>query len=192
MKRFLIALILVLSLVICLPACNDSTVEENPAFEGYNQMLSAQFDNYTINISTTTNDGQVITEQYVVSTTNGVRSVEYVIERFNSFIVDGDSITVPGEYKTTTVGVYTASDSESSKFDIPTFNFSYKYLTNNEFSSDYSYSTRIKSLKGFMGLEINAKNASVAFAFSLGKAEYIEVTYDTESANTVVVSYTFE
>ena len=72
MKRILIALFLVLSLVVCLPAC-DITVEENPEFAKFNQMFATDFENYTISMCTISASNSMINNEFVVTTENGER-----------------------------------------------------------------------------------------------------------------------
>lgn len=194
MKRILIALFLIFSLVICLPACDmigqDKPIEENPDFAKFNTMLDAKFENYTITVSTTSANNHKVNSKYVVSTVNGERSVAYTIETINSFVVDGDSITIPDEYNTTSTGVYDSVESANTKFDVPNFNFSYKCIKN-DVITHITFNADIISLNDFMGLNVKTTDAEFSLEYSKDALKSIEITYVTENDNTVVITYTF-
>lgn len=192
MKRILIALILVLSLVICLPSCKpEVNIEENPDFATYNEMLNKDFDNYTIDISITSANGDTVNEKYIVTTSDGMRSVTYRIERINQFTVNGDEITIPDGYVSVEEGTYDSNDSLAAKFNVPKFNFSYTCLSDSDVTIGNTYSTAVTSLEKFMGLTISATNGSVKLNFDDGAAKSIAVSYVTELENTVIITYTF-
>lgn len=214
MKRNLIAVILILSLVICLPACfsnepqktTDGTatssttssttstspkIEENPDFVTFNAMFDKEFTDYTIDITVTGYNGDEINEKYTVISKDGVRSVEYRIERLNEFTIDGDEIIAPEEYISVEEGIYDTEQSAADRFNVPTFNFSYAHLSESDVTIHNSYSTDITSLEHFMGLDVNASEASVKLTFSGETAKSIIVSYVTESDNTVTITYTF-
>ena len=190
MKRILIALFLVLSLIICLPSCGEK-IEENPDFATYNELFNKTFENYTIDVSVTGINGDVLNEQYVVTTEDGVRSVAYSIERLNQFEIEGDLINVPGNYVSVTTGEYSTEESKSQGFDVPKFNFSYKCLNDKEVAFANSYSTGVTSVKDFMGLDVNATNGQVKLEYKGEKVISISVSFLTEAKSTVVITYTF-
>ena len=197
MKRILIVMFLILSLVISLPACKKDDViptpqiEENPDFATYNAMFDKEFIDYTIEVSITGIEDDVTNEKYTVKTENGTRSVEYRIERLNQFIIEGDQITIPEGYVSVVEGVYDAEASASPKFDIPKFKFSYTCLGTSDITIPNSYSTSITSLEQFMGSTLNVTNASVKLSFNGNEATAISISYVTEAENTVVITYTF-
>ena len=191
MKRILIALFLVFSLLICLTGCPENAIEENPDFATYNELFNKNFENYTINLTVTGASGDVINEEYVVTTNNGVRSISYTIERLNQFNIDGDLIGMPENYVSVTTGEYTPDESASKGFDVPKFNFSYKCLNNKEVSFSNSYSTGITSLNGFMGWDIETNEANVRLVFEENIVSYITVSFISSSNNTVDITYTF-
>lgn len=194
MKRIIIALFLIFSLVICLPACNivgqDTPIEENPDFAQFNAMFDAKFENYTITVSTTSANKLEVNSEYVVTTVNGERKVAYVIETLNSFVVDGDTIIIPDSYKTTTTGVYDGDESANTKFDVPHFNFSYKCIKN-DVITPITFNADITSLNDFMGLNENVTEAEFSLKYSKDTIKSIEITYVTANENTVVITYTF-
>ena len=133
----------------------------------------------------------MLNEQYVVTTEDGVRSVTYSIERLNQFEIEGDLIDVPENYVSVTTGEYTPEESKSQGFDVPKFNFSYKYLNNKEVAFTNSYSTGITSVKDFMGLDVNSTNGQVKLEYKGEKVTSISVSFVTEADSTVVITYTF-
>ena len=188
MKRIFIALFLVLSLVICLPACNP-TIDENLEFAKFNQMFANGFENYTITVSTTSLTGDMLNNNYVVTTVNGERKVAYKTEKLNGFTIENGVITSEG-YKSVSEGVYNAVESASASFDVPKFDFSNKWINNHVIASD-SFDAKIMNITSFMGLDVKASNASFHLSYSENGVESMKVTYVTETGNTVVITYTF-
>ena len=188
MKRILIVIILVLSLVICLPSC-EKKIKENPEFARFNEMFQVTFDNYKINVSSTSINGYTINDEYTVSTLNGTRTVYYKVETLNEFVCNGDTIEIPENYKTVTQGVYDAETSASSSFDIPKFNFSYKCIKSDVITSD-TFSAEITSLVDFMGLDIKVTDAKFNASYSRTYPNSIEISYITKENVTVVITYT--
>ena len=197
MKRFLLVMLLVLSLVICLPSCvNDKpqqtpSIEENPDFATYNAMFDKDFSSYVISMSITSINDDVINETYRVNTVDGVRSVEYRIERLNQFVIDGELITAPDGYISVTEGVYDATESSAARFDVPDFNFSYACLGESEITVLNSYSNDILSLEQFMGLDVTATDASLNLSFQNNEVKSISISYVSAEESTVVITYTF-
>ena len=189
MKRILIILILTLSLVFCLPSC-DKKIEENPEFARFNEMFQATFENYQINVSSTSQNGYTLNDEYIFSTVDGILTVSYTVEELNEFVIDGDSIGIPESYKTVTQGIYTAEESASFAFDIPKFNFSYTCIKS-DIITPKTFSADITSLKDFMGLNVNASNAKFNVSYSGNIPNSIEISYITEENVTVVITYTF-
>ena len=191
MKRILIALFLILSLAICLPACTKGIVEENPAFAKFNEMFTNAFDNYTISVSTTSYNGDILNDKYVVKTIDGVTYVTYTVETLNEFIMEGDKIGIPDGYKTVTEGVYNSNtDAEAvQNYAVPKFNFSNKYI-GNVYISDSMFSADITSLEGFMGLSLNVTDATVIITFSGNAPASVIISYTTAAESSVIITYT--
>lgn len=203
MKRILFSLLLIFSMVICLPSCKDNKVEENPEFAKFNAMFEASFENYTITVETTSKNGQVINDEYVVTTVDGVKAVAYRVEVLNTFAFEGETITAPDGYKTVYEGTCEAdkftptsaiipSTSASSfmNFDVPKFKFSYNYIDNDMIVPGI-FMGKITSLNGFMGLNVESSEANFALEYGANAPVSMQVTYVTEKGNTVVITYAF-
>ncbi|MBO5715486.1 MAG: hypothetical protein J6S23_03720 [Clostridia bacterium] len=202
MKRILLVLLLIFSMVICLPSCNDK-IEENPEFAKFNAMFEKEFENYTITVDTTSANGDVLNNKYVVTTVDGNKKVNYRIETLNSFSVDGDNITAPDGYKkivegTQNVSITVAPFSNDSDYvtkpymhcAVPKFNFSYTCL-NSEIITPISFKANVTSLSKFMSLNVEATDAEVLVEYSGDSVNSIKITYVTEAESTVVIKYTF-
>ena len=196
MKRILLVLLLIFSMVICLPSCNEK-IEENPEFAKFNEMFNKDFENYTITVETTSVNGDILNNKYVVTTTDGNKMVNYRIETLNSFGVDGDTITTPESYKKIVEGTQSL---DFMKFNndlapymhcsVPQFIFSYSCLSS-DVITPVSFKATITSLSKFMNLNLNASNAKVYIEFSGAKAKSVEISYLTEAKSSVVITYTF-
>lgn len=192
MKRILITLFLVLSLVICLPACTKGKVEENPEFAKFNEMFAKTFDDYTITVLTTSYNGDFLSDKYTVKTVDGVTSVTYRVETLNEFVVEGDMITVPDGYTTVTEGVYNSNtDAEAVRnYTVPKFNFSNKCI-GNVYISDSMFSADITSIEGFMGLNLHVTDATVIVTYSENAPASVIISYTTAADSKVIITYTF-
>lgn len=193
MKKIIVALFLILSLVICLPACNENqTVAENPKFEGFNAMFRQSFSNYVIEITTQSANDYSVSEKYTVTTDeNGERSVAYRIEQLNAFEIGENGVIIPNDYKSVSEGVYDSSKSANTRFNVPAFKFSYTCLSKSDVIIGNSYSTEITSLQKFMGVDIAVTNARVNLYYTGNTVKSIEISYVTDAGNNVVLTYTF-
>ena len=195
MKRILIVLLLILSMMICLPACKNNKIEENPEFAKFNTMFEAAFENYTITVDTTSPDGHELNDKYTVSTVNGNKTVTYSIETLNLFDISGDAISVPNGYKNVQAGTCDATEfnnvtNKSLNLDVPKFQFSYKYI-NSDMIIPGRVVAKINSLNGFMGLNVEVKEAKLALQYTADVPVSMQITYVTQNGNTVVITYTF-
>lgn len=190
MKRNLIAIILVLSLVICLPSCFEKKIEENPEFARFNEMFATGFENYTITVSSTSESGYTVKNEYTVSTVNGERSVSYKIETLNKFTVEGDLIEIPKEYVSVQQGTFNADQSASESFNVPKFNFSYKCIES-DIITPKTFSADITSLADFAGISDTASSAEFSLEYSDNSPASMQISYVNGDNVTVVITYTF-
>ena len=191
MKRILIALFLVFSLVICLTGCPEK-IEEHPEFAKFNEMFANGFENYTITVVTSSYNDDFLNDTYHVTTVDGVTYVTYKVEKLNEFIIEGDTITIPEGYKTVTEGVYNSNtDAEIvDSYKVPAFNFSYACIFN-ETITDSTFVATIHSLNGFMGLDLEVTDATVRVQFEGTTPTSVVISYYTAEENSVIITYTF-
>ncbi len=204
MKRILLCLLLIFSMVIFLPSCKDNTIEENPEFAKFNTMFDMAFSNYTITVDTTSKNGCVINDKYVIATVDGVKTVSYRVEVLNTFNLDDEAITVPDSYKSVYEGTCeadkltpasaiipsTSASASFMNFDVPKFKFSYNYI-DNDMIIPGKFMGKITSLDGFMGLNVEASESSFTLEYGVNAPISMQVTYVTNNGNTVVITYTF-
>ena len=193
MKRAIIALILVLSVLVCLPACSQPSAGQS-IYEQLNGFSNAA-NSYTIQICVTSPAGNKVTETYAVTVNGAEQTVDYRIEEINTITVNGDSITVPENYATVTKGTLHATADSQSPYAVPSFMFSDSVLKN--FKADgsgypRSFSADVVNAKDFMGRELNGRDITISGSFTASSFEEIVVAYKTASGNTVTVSYSFK
>lgn len=197
MKRIIISLILICALMFCLPAC--TVVPTNPAVDAatyalLNNLLPENSNRYNIGIYITCANGDRIGESYTATTVDGVRTVEYFIERINSISMDGDTIELPDGYKSVSYGTYDAQTSARAAYDMPKFNFSPEAFENATLSTDMvvlTFKADVISTEAFMGVDLQATDISVAVKYNSTTIEQVTLSYKTENGNTVSVIYTF-
>ena len=192
MKRAIIALILVLSVLVCLPACGQTSAGQDI----YTQLngFSNTANSYTIQICVTSPAGNKVTETYAVTVAGTTQTVDYRIEEINPITVDGNSITVPESYVTVTEGTLHATADSQSPYAVPSFKFSDSVLKNfTAAASGYprSFSADVVNAKDFMGRELNGSDITISGSFTASSFEEIVVAYKTASGNTVTVTYSF-
>ena len=203
MKKIYIALLIILSFVICLSACDDisgtttsstsPTIPDDAKLVKFVDMFNRDFDIYTISISSSSPNGDTVNKEYVVvAIEDGTRTVSYRIETINGFVIDGDEIKVPDEYKTVTEGKYNELASSLSMFDVPNFDFSLNSLETDYLYTESEFNGSIKSLESFMGLvEAGTTEEKLQIKYSDDIVESISISYISDNGNSVVITYTF-
>ena len=79
---------------------------------------------------------------------------------------------------------------KSLNLDVPKFQFSYKYI-NSDMIIPGRVVAKINSLNGFMGLNVEVKEAKLALQYTADVPVSMQITYVTQNGNTVVITYTF-
>ena len=192
MKKIIIALILVMALIVCLPSC-DSSNKYNEDLNTLNSLASIGAKSYTINIKVNSPEGESITEIYTVKYTNDTRIVSYKTEKLNGFIIDGENISAPNEYITVAEGTLDATESANAKYAFPSFNFTKKAISVNKVSNHGTYRTmqaKINSLHEFTGGSLEGSDASLTVKYDNYQITSIVISYVTSSGNTTTITYT--
>lgn len=187
MKRIVIALCLIFSLIVCLPAC-EQVIEENPEFEILEAVINTEHSSYTIDISVEFPEG-TLNEKYEVIVSDGEYKVDYHIERFSGFDVDQNGITAPGSYISTSEGTLTGDDALSYK--LPEFNFSYGCLTSDVIFLR-TFRADITSMKAFVGMDVEATDATVEVEYTSSAVRNIIISYVNGDGNAVTITYDFQ
>ena len=192
MKRTILSLMLVFSLIICLCGCVSSDNQEiYDRFNGFSKDVSK----YSIEICVTSPSGNKVTETYDVTVEGASRTVNYRIEKLNTITVDGDEITVPEDYVSVSQGTLHSAAEGQDTYALPNFQFSDRALENfkrNTASFPYSFSADVVSLKDFMGIDLNATDITLTGGYLISNFSYITVAYATANGNTVTVTYTYK
>ena len=189
MKKIIITLILVFSLIIALPSCDISNSQQsNPDFDKLNELCAIDYSSYNVSITIEALDSK-ITENYSVTVEGDVKTVDYRIERYSTFeILPDGTISVPTNHITVQEG--TLATEESGKYDLPSFNFSYDAL-----ESDIVIGRTLKadiiSFSSFIGTYMNVKDAKVVAEYSSSTLKNIVITFVTEAGQSVTVQYEF-
>jgi len=194
MKKIIIALILVMAMMLCLPSCDKSS-EYKEDLKALDALAANGAKSYTIEITVASAEGERITELYTVKETNGERTVKYKIEKLNGFVVDGDSISAPNEYMSVSEGTFDAAESASEKYAFPSFSFNSNNLSVNKISDHGTYSVMqasINSLNGFTGGSIDGQDPNVTITYNDYQITSIALSYTTASGNTATVTYTIK
>ena len=84
MKRTIIALILMFSILVCLPACSQPSSGQDiyAQLNGFKHTASS----YTISICVTSPIGNQVNETYFVTVEGTAQTVDYHIEKINEII----------------------------------------------------------------------------------------------------------
>ena len=188
MKKIILILLVIFSLVIALPSC-DNEIESHPEFDWLNSLCNRNYSSYTINIVTKSPNGDKIEELYDIDITDGVKNVAYKVERFSTFDTQNGQIVIPGDYINVTEGSFT-TDNES-EYALPSFDFSYNSLQSDIIIAN-TLRAKIISLDKFIGIDMNATDAKVVAEYTAISVKNVAISFVTESGNTVTVTYIFE
>jgi len=194
MKKTIISILCVIAMLLSLSACVSPDVAVDALLQKLSEYAAASHDSYTIQIETSNRNGGKVTEKYTVTVSNGVRNVASRVETINPFIVDGDHIASPEEYMTVTEDSFTVSVSESNAFSLPSFQFSGATLSNVKWDEEvfpYVLTADVSSPSAFMGQDVSGSNVKLTVEYVVGSLYSLELSYKTESGNTVNVTYTF-
>ena len=187
MKKIILVLLVILSLVIALPSCNN-VEETNPDFVLINELLDKGFEHYTVTIDIENTDSK-ITESYDVTVDGDTKTVEYKVERYSMFeIFEDGTISIPSDYITVSEGTLTTD--EEGKYDIPDFDFSYDSLESERVIGKI-LKANIISMSSFAGSYVKAIDAKVAVEFTSNAVNNIVITFTTGEGQSVTVTYTF-
>lgn len=190
MKKIIIAFVLIFSIVLCLSSCDEPAQTDNEAeMNNLNAMAAIDYSVYSIEINVKSTFGNEVTEKYSVIDVNDSKTVRYHIERLNSFAVNGDTVTVPDEYKTVSSGTLEASESNNAKYALPTFNFSSETISVNTIYDEDGIRVlegSIISPVGFIGSDINGTNIQVSVQFTEKYLEKIVITYENGDSFTTI------
>ena len=186
MKKIIIALLVILSLVIALPSCDKE--ESNPDFDLLNELCSKDYFYYSISIVTETADSKLV-ESYDVAIEGGVKTVDYKTERYSTFeILPDGTVSVPTDFITVNEGTLTTE--EDGEYAVPSFNFSYDSLKSDVVIGN-TLKAKIVSMSKFIGSYMNVTEAKVVADYTPTTLRSIEISFVTEASQTVTVTYTF-
>lgn len=187
MKKIILALIIIFSLVIALPSC-DSNKNSNPEFDLLNDLCNKDFSSYSIDISVESETGDKTTEHYNVSVADGIKTVEYRIERLSTFELENGELQIPSNRITVTEGSLTTD--KKGEYEIPKFNFSYDALSS-DMIIGRTFKAKIVSIEKFAGITTDIEEATVKVEYSTSSVSTVTITYNTDAGNTVTIQYTF-
>ena len=194
MKKIIIALALIFSIVICLPSCAGNNYEEE--FNKLNTLADKDYSFYTIDIEVKNNNGDMsVKENYMVTSVNGTRTVKYSIERLNDFVVDGDNIFVPNDYMNISSGTLSTTEAEIDKYAFPKFDFSSKTLVVRTLTNKGTYShmhASVTSFESFMGRSIEGSDGQINVYYNNNQINSIEISFANQSGNFTTITYTIQ
>lgn len=189
MKNMFKALSLLLVLIVCLASC-DTQSSYQTHLDTVNSLLEYYFPSYSITVTVESDNWHKITEKYTVRTEGYERFVDYRVEKLNAFETTNSGIVAPEEYITVTEGTVSIVDVNNTDFSVPEFDFSKNSLKNINYS-DGILKANIISLSSFMDMSDDGSQGTVEVSFDNETLNYILVCYTTTNGNFVVIQYTF-
>lgn len=195
MKRIICSLVLVFSLLLCLPACTDTPAEivDNTTYQMFNAFI-AEVPSYVIELNVTSPKGSQVNEKYEVTVADNEKTVIYRIEKLNPITLDGNNISIPDEYVSVMEGTDCLTAENASKYALPVFHFSdetVENLTLDVSGFPYRFTADVVDAEAFMGAMINGTNIKVEGEYVAGAFYYVILSYTSINGNTVTVTYTY-
>ena len=203
MKKILTAIILILVIALSFTSC-DKIKEEagNPTFDLLNELVKAEFANYSIDVSLTDKSSHTLNESYTVATDeNGLKTITYTVERLNKFNLNG-SVTAPNSYKSELSGTAVVDGENLIKQDgddvgvdfseiaIPKFNFADDVL-DNVIIGDDALIADVTNQEQFLGFTLTSEAVQIKVEFSETAISSVTLTFVTSNGNDATVVYTF-
>ena len=204
MKKILTAIILILVIALSFTSC-DKIKEEasNPTFDLLNELVKAEFANYSIDVSLTDKNTHALNESYVVVTDeSGLKTITYTVERLNTFDINGSNVTAPNSYKSKLSGVAVVDGENLIKQDgddvgvdfseiaIPKFNFADDVL-DNVITGEDALIADVTNQEQFLGFTLTNEAVQIKVEFSETAISSVTLTFVTSNGNDATVVYTF-
>ena len=204
MKKILTAIILILVIALSFTSC-DKIKEEasNPTFDLLNELVKAEFANYSIDVSLTDKNSHTLNESYtVVTDESGLKTITYTVERLNKFTLNG-SVTAPNSYKSELSGTAVVDGENLIKQDgddvgidfaeikLPSFNFTGDALENAMVVNDDTLMADVTNQEQFLGFTLTNEAVQIMVEFSETAISYVTLTFVTSNGNDATVVYSF-
>lgn len=198
MKKFLMVGAMVLTGTLAMTGCSSVS----KTYKTLNELAQKDYASISLSV-TTTLDGETLRGTYTSKAASNGYSVEYSYEKLNSFEVDGDSITVPDEYKTTCSGSLTLVSGEITEQQGDPFVFETTLLTASKLyfqaeiftdvktDSKTTFSAKVTSIGSFCGKSLSVSDMTIEVKYAKKNLETIEITYKADGGAQVVLNYTF-
>lgn len=177
----------------CLGGCGEKKDE----FSSLNEMFRADYSQIVLTVTDTFDEDTALKSEYVISRGDEGAVVDYAVERFAAFDLQGDLQTASP--KTTLTGKATFKDGflismEGDEASLPRviatgLTFKKEYFDNIELSSLYLRADVVDP-SGFLSSEIACNGMKVAATF-LETFYEISVTYTSENGNFVEFQFDF-
>ena len=196
MKKFLMVGAMVLTGTLAITGCSSVS----KTYKTLNELARKDYASISLSV-TTTLDGETLTGTYTTKAESNGYSVVYSYEKLNTFGVEGDVITVPGEYKTTYSGSFKLvsgertnqqgdeADFETSLLTAAGLNFAADNFAEVESKSD-KLTAKVTNISGFCGKSLSASDMKIEVEYAKNNLETLKITYQADGAQ-VVMNYTF-
>ena len=213
MKKIIISIVLLLSLLMCMTACSgsknpeptpggDTTTPTPPSqatetiYDKLDDFADLNYQQIKLTIVTVTDDIQ-LSANYTLSQSN----VSYSVEQLNMLPSNGDLTGISPDYKTTRTGYAKIVDGKVTELDgeevtLPTYdelkgNFSFAESNfKNVTTQGNSLSADVDSPSSFYGSTVNVQNMKLTVEYTETALSKIVITYQTANS-TVTTTYEF-
>ena len=213
MKKIIISIVLLLSLLMCMTACSgsknpeptpggDTTTPTPPSqatetiYDKLDDFADLNYQQIKLTIVTVTDDIQ-LSANYTLSQSN----VSYSVEQLNMLPSNGNLIGISPDYKTTRTGYAKIVDGKVTELDgeevtLPTYdelkgNFSFAESNfKNVTTQGNSLSADVDSPSSFYGSTVNVQNMKLTVEYTETALSKIVITYQTANS-TVTTTYEF-
>ncbi len=201
----IITVVIILAITaIFMTACNKKGKQD--VYATLDALIAKEYANVTVNV-TTAKQGHTLKDKYVISASDGQSTITYTIEELNTF--DLASGSIPENYKTVKTGVAKVKDGkvteingdeasvEFEKIGANVFVFKQEYFSNAVETTDGNgnniFRADITDTAAFMQSKDVRNEAKIVVKYNKTTAELmsIEISYSTQSATSVQVSYVF-
>ncbi len=195
-------IIIAISLLLGLCACNILPQTQANVYDDINDMLDKDYSTIALSITSTTDDA-TLTSSFNTIFKENRQSVTYSVQQFGKFEVNDGVITPPSSYIVTKSGMIALEngkvvDRQGDEIDVDVsalssalFSFKKEYFANVT-SSNSSFSADVTNAKAFMSNSaLNVSDMKVSVGISGDKIASIIITYTSENDASIKMHYTF-
>lgn len=185
MKKIVFVVVILLLAIFCLTSCDQQPTQ----YDLLNEMVSKSYSQVVINVKVA-NSGETNGLESSIKCTkvNDSKLMEYRLQEYAKFDVDGDTITAPNEQIVTKSGTVVVENGNTTSQTGDQVN--YDFANVGELNFNFSKSCLSNSLVDARNFSADVTNVALFLGKDIPGATNVKVLVDIKTYNTITLSYT--